>query len=148
VKQTHKFFGSERQHAGTRGIQIPDIFTGKLADYPNVEIMWNTNASGFYDSGELVIEDEKRFMKILAQTRDRGDGRFREISHVQEQRLARSIRGRRGSDPDERIRSSPRRPRTDGRFGEHRTYRQLSAYSGRRGSGSCDRGLLPASEDI
>jgi NADPH-dependent 2,4-dienoyl-CoA reductase/sulfur reductase-like enzyme len=65
VKQTHKFFGSERQHAGTRGIQIPDIFTGKLADYPNVEIMWNTNASGFYDSGELVIEDEKRFMKIL-----------------------------------------------------------------------------------
>lgn len=65
VKQTHKFFGSERQHAGTRGIQIPSLFTEKLANYPNVEIMWNTNASGFYDSGELVLEDEKRFMKIL-----------------------------------------------------------------------------------
>lgn len=65
VKQTHKFFGSERQHAGTRGIQIPELFAKKLVEHSNVETMWDTTASGYYDSGELVVEDGKRFIKIL-----------------------------------------------------------------------------------
>ncbi len=65
VKQTHKFFGSERQHAGTRGIQIPDVFIKKLTANPNVEMMWNATASGYYDSGELAVEDGKRFIKIV-----------------------------------------------------------------------------------
>ncbi|MEA4882858.1 MAG: FAD/NAD(P)-binding oxidoreductase [Clostridia bacterium] len=64
VKQTHKFFGSERQFAGTRGIRIPGIFADKLAHHPNVETMWGANASGYYDSGVLTIENDRQFVKV------------------------------------------------------------------------------------
>ena len=67
IKQTHKFFGSERQFAGTRGIQIPAIFMDRLSKMPNVALMWGANASGYYaDSGVLTLEDGGRFVKVKA----------------------------------------------------------------------------------
>ena len=77
IKQTHKFFGSERQYAGTRGVQIPEIFFKELSEMPNVKMMWGTNAAGYYEDGTLALEDGQRFFKvkpkrvILAQARPR-----------------------------------------------------------------------------
>ncbi len=67
IKQTHKFFGSERQFAGTRGIQIPSIFLDQLSKMPNVQMMWGANASGYYaDTGVLTLEDGDKFVKVKA----------------------------------------------------------------------------------
>ena len=64
IKQTHKFFGSERQYAGTRGVQIPEIFFKELSEMPNVKMMWGTNAAGYYEDGTLALEDGQRFFKV------------------------------------------------------------------------------------
>lgn len=67
IKQTHKFFGSERQFAGTRGIQIPSIFINQLSQMPNVQLVLGVNASGYYaDSGVLTLEDGGKFIKVKA----------------------------------------------------------------------------------
>lgn len=65
VKQTHKFFGSERQFAGTRGISIPEIFMKRISALPNVEAMWDATASGYYDSKILTVENGPNFVKII-----------------------------------------------------------------------------------
>lgn len=64
IKQTHKFFGSERQYAGTRGIQIPRIFLDELSKLPNVTMLWGVNASGYFSDGTLTLEDKSRFFKV------------------------------------------------------------------------------------
>lgn len=64
VKQTHKFFGSERQYAGVRGVQIPSIFLEQILSMPNVTVMWETNASGYYEDGTLALENGRNFYKI------------------------------------------------------------------------------------
>jgi len=64
IKQTHKFFGSERQYAGVRGVQIPRIFLDEISSMPNVTMMWGMNASGYFEDGTLALEDQSNFYKI------------------------------------------------------------------------------------
>ncbi len=67
IKQTHKFFGCERQFAGHRGIEIPSIFMEQLSKMPHVQLMLGVNASGYYaDSGLLTLENGRKFMKVKA----------------------------------------------------------------------------------
>ena len=64
VKQTHMFFGSEKQHAGTRGIDIAAMLLEELRQLPNVEIKTNVMVLGQYEDGSVTIDDNDRF-KVL-----------------------------------------------------------------------------------
>ena len=66
VKQTHMFFGSEKQYASTRGIDITNILLNKLEKYKeNVEIMTDTAVVGMYEDGVITaLHKEDRYFKI------------------------------------------------------------------------------------
>ncbi len=65
IKQTHMFFGSEKQYASVRGFDIADILLDKLNEYKdNIEIMNNTNVLGLYEDGVITIERNEKYEKI------------------------------------------------------------------------------------
>ena len=49
IKQTHKFFGSYKQFAGIRGIEIADKLIDEINKNKNITIMERTTIVGFYD---------------------------------------------------------------------------------------------------
>jgi len=60
VKQTHKFFGSKAEHAGTRGIDIARLLAGELQRSPQVEYWSESTALGYYEDQVLLVEREGR----------------------------------------------------------------------------------------
>ena len=64
VKQTHMFFGSEKQYASYRGFDISDLLIGQTSDLPNVEIKLNATALAAYDDGVWAAEIGGHFEKI------------------------------------------------------------------------------------
>ncbi len=49
IKQTHKFFGSEDEHAGTRGYKIGDLLFEELEGLKErIDVRVNTTALGYY----------------------------------------------------------------------------------------------------
>ncbi|MFA7364099.1 MAG: FAD-dependent oxidoreductase [Aminobacteriaceae bacterium] len=70
VKQTHKFFGSKDEYAGTRGFKIAEILLNEIESCKdNVEIHENTTVTGFYseDKTFTVMRGEESFFHIQAQ---------------------------------------------------------------------------------
>lgn len=68
VKQSHKFFGSRDEYAGTRGFSIANILIGEISEHSSsVEVLKNTTVNGYYpDEGILtatVGEDEYLHIK-------------------------------------------------------------------------------------
>jgi len=66
VKQTHKFFGSEKQSAGRRGIVIAAEQARAAATNKNIDVMLEAAALGYYDDGVLTVEQGDRFIKLKA----------------------------------------------------------------------------------
>ena len=66
VKQTHKFFGSEKQYAGDRGYQIGEMLVKKCMENPNIEVWTNTTVLGYYEDGVVTCEHEDKHVKIKA----------------------------------------------------------------------------------
>ncbi len=67
VKQTHKFFGSEAEYAGTRGIKIAKILFEELeAAKDRVTVLSNTTANGFYPDDGVValVKDEEEYIRL------------------------------------------------------------------------------------
>lgn len=65
VKQTHMFFGSQKQYASTRGVDIAEILTKELSQYQDrVEIMLNATVLGLYEDGMLTIEKDNKYIKL------------------------------------------------------------------------------------
>lgn len=65
VKQTHKFFGSEKQYASVRGIDIPEILMGELEKYKDkIDILLDATAIGLYEDGVLTVEQNEKYIKI------------------------------------------------------------------------------------
>lgn len=54
VKQTHRFFGSAKHKAGTRGIRIAKILEEELQKIPNVMVLKETKVFGIYNGGKEV----------------------------------------------------------------------------------------------
>jgi sarcosine oxidase subunit alpha len=55
VKQSHKFFGSRNEYAGTRGLKIAEILNKEIARYADrIETMLNTTISGYYREEGIV----------------------------------------------------------------------------------------------
>ncbi len=57
VKQTHMFFGSEKQYASTRGIDIGKLLIEKIGTFENVEVMKETTVIGIYEDGVVTLEE-------------------------------------------------------------------------------------------
>lgn len=69
VKQTHMFFGSQKQYASVRGIDITGILTKELLKYKdNVEILKDATVIGLYDDGVLTVEKDGKYLKIKPQS--------------------------------------------------------------------------------
>lgn len=69
VKQTHMFFGSQKQYASVRGVDIAGILTEELSKYKdNVEIMQDATVIGLYDDGVLSVEKDGKYLKIKPQS--------------------------------------------------------------------------------
>ena len=49
IKQTHKFFGSSEQEAGTRGVEIGDELVERVERHDNIRSMTSTSAIGIYE---------------------------------------------------------------------------------------------------
>ncbi|MCH3915536.1 MAG: NAD(P)/FAD-dependent oxidoreductase [Acidaminococcaceae bacterium] len=58
VKQTHKFFGSSRHRAGTRGIDIAKILRKQCEDL-HVELKVNSLVMGIYADNVVAIDEKK-----------------------------------------------------------------------------------------
>ena len=67
VKQTHKFFGSKDEYAGTRGYKIADILLAEIEkNSSNVEVMKNTTVTGYYpeDCVFTAMRGEEEYFRI------------------------------------------------------------------------------------
>ena len=67
VKQTHKFFGSEKQHAGERGFQIGEDLLKEIEADPNIQIMTETTALGYYEDGVVTALKGREHLKFRPQ---------------------------------------------------------------------------------
>lgn len=70
VKQTHKFFGSKDEYAGTRGFKIADILLKEMeACKDNIEVHTNTTVTGYYSEDDTftAMRGEDEFFTIKAQ---------------------------------------------------------------------------------
>lgn len=66
VKQTHMFFGSEKQYASARGIDISNILLNKLEKFgDSITIMTDTTIVGIYEDGMVTaLHKEDKYFKI------------------------------------------------------------------------------------
>ncbi|MCX8128281.1 MAG: NAD(P)/FAD-dependent oxidoreductase [Synergistetes bacterium] len=67
VKQTHKFFGSKEEYAGTRGFKIADLLLQELEEYKDrFEAITNTTVTGYYaDDGVFgALTGEEKYFKV------------------------------------------------------------------------------------
>ena len=67
VKQTHKFFGSEKQFAGTRGISIGLKLIDSIKNNNKVRLINDATVMSYYtDDGVVTYVKDKNFYKIMA----------------------------------------------------------------------------------
>lgn len=66
VKQTHKFFGSEKQYAGERGIDIAKILSEKVHDNQRIRVCKNSSVLGIYHDGIITFEQDKKYEKLAS----------------------------------------------------------------------------------
>jgi len=67
VKQTHKFFGFEKQFAGTRGINIKDKLINDVKSSDKIEVINDATVMGYYtEDGVVTYVKNEDFYKIKA----------------------------------------------------------------------------------
>lgn len=66
IKQTHMFFGSEKQYASKRGLYITDILLDQIKD-SGIEIMQNATVLGIYENKVLTILQGDDYIKVKAE---------------------------------------------------------------------------------
>ncbi|MDZ4122324.1 MAG: NAD(P)/FAD-dependent oxidoreductase, partial [Candidatus Cloacimonadaceae bacterium] len=66
LKQSHMFFGSRQQYAGTRGFEIAGILQEELASYSNVTVFTDTIVAGYYPEENilLALKNENQLLQI------------------------------------------------------------------------------------
>ena len=66
IKQTHRFFGSREERAGTRGIKIADDLMREIENNENINLCLGTRALGYYKEENIftVLQNEK-MLKFL-----------------------------------------------------------------------------------
>ena len=69
VKQTHKFFGSQKEYAGTRGLEIAQILLAEIEKLGSkIQILSNTTINGYYPEEDIytAMRGEEEFFWIKA----------------------------------------------------------------------------------
>lgn len=69
VKQTHKFFGSQKEYAGTRGLEIAQILMGEIKELGSaIRVLSNTTINGYYPEEDIftAMRGEDEFFWIKA----------------------------------------------------------------------------------
>jgi len=66
IKQTHRFFGSKNENAGTRGIDIAAELQKKIENSTNIDIYLESTAQGYYDDDTLLFSQKDKVKKIKA----------------------------------------------------------------------------------
>lgn len=65
IKQTHMFFGSEKQYASHRGMDICEILISQINSLPNIKVYNNATVLGAYqDDGVINIEYNNKYIKV------------------------------------------------------------------------------------
>lgn len=67
IKQTHMFFGSEKQHASVRGVDIATLLFNKIDELDNIEILKNATVLAIYDDGIVTAEIDGKYTKIKSE---------------------------------------------------------------------------------
>jgi sarcosine oxidase subunit alpha len=68
VKQTHMFFGSEKQYAKTRGINIARLLVAGIEQYQDlITVMTNTTVVGMYPDYVITLLQGETYSKIKAE---------------------------------------------------------------------------------
>lgn len=63
-KQTHKFFGSQKQYASARGIEISEILENGARKNENIEVLTDSTVLGLYEDGVLTVEQKDKYKKF------------------------------------------------------------------------------------
>jgi sarcosine oxidase subunit alpha len=66
VKQTHRFFGDARHHAGVRGIRIAGKLTKQIGELENVNLFLGASVFGIYEGKVVAAAQGDRLLKIRA----------------------------------------------------------------------------------
>ncbi|MFA7075153.1 MAG: NAD(P)/FAD-dependent oxidoreductase [Candidatus Izemoplasmatales bacterium] len=66
IKQTHKFFGSKKQNAKMRGIDIAKKLINDVKDYKNLEILSNATVVGLYLDKVLTVFYDGKYVRYQA----------------------------------------------------------------------------------
>lgn len=66
IKQTHKFFGSKEQYAGTRGIDIAQMLEDGIKSNSGIEVLKDTTVLGIYEDGITTLERGNKHLKVKA----------------------------------------------------------------------------------
>ncbi|HEY8363936.1 MAG TPA: NAD(P)/FAD-dependent oxidoreductase [Haloplasmataceae bacterium] len=68
IKQTHMFFGSEKQYAKTRGIDIAKKLVDDVREYSDLIEVWeNSTVVGLYhDKVVTVLKENEKYVKVQA----------------------------------------------------------------------------------
>ena len=64
IKQTHMFFGSREQYAGTRGIDIARILYDQVLSTAGVEVLLDATVLGRYPDSVVTVEHADRCLKL------------------------------------------------------------------------------------
>ncbi|WP_432402689.1 NAD(P)/FAD-dependent oxidoreductase [Wukongibacter sp. M2B1] len=67
IKQTHMFFGSEKQHASVRGVDIATILFDSIEELKNIDIVTKSTVLSIYDDGVVTAEIDGKYTKIKAE---------------------------------------------------------------------------------
>jgi sarcosine oxidase subunit alpha len=63
IKQTHRFFGSEKEHAGTRGIQICSMLEEEIRNNENIDLHLDATVISAYENKVIAYEEKGKYDK-------------------------------------------------------------------------------------
>jgi len=67
IKQTHRFFGSKAQHAGTRGFEIGKALAAQVSGNANTDVWLDSTVIGYYrEDGILLVERPQGLATVKA----------------------------------------------------------------------------------
>ena len=66
IKQTHRFFGSGKHRAGTRGIRIAAILEEELMRYENVDVRKEAKVFGIYGMDVIAVQNNSKLLRVKA----------------------------------------------------------------------------------
>jgi sarcosine oxidase subunit alpha len=68
IKQTHMFFGSEKQQASVRGFDIAKGLIQTINELEAIQVYVNTTVTALYDDGVVTAVNRQGYMKIMPKT--------------------------------------------------------------------------------